>query len=636
MREVNLGDYITGSDPNQNRIDYWRALAACKANRIHRLYVPDPNPGVEYRMNLLAADKPTSAQIAAGEVGDSKFARFLVDFDLEVIGDGTKNSILSFGSADATLDYAALKVQFGCTVMLDGIRMTNRNPGITVAGPKRYGVYLPPKNGAPTDHYEFHADRSEIDWFTSCVIAESGPVTAVNFLDIHLRNSVLRAENIVMGVWTSPISDGTKTVHVEKTKFYNTNPNSGFGSHHCYIHDCVSFHFIDPEFYDLQQDKFALQHWGAGDPGYNCKFATVVNGYWDASCQGVAIISSNLHALDVFGGVVESRQGFQSRNQLNAYGTTFRHKPALAGSVSSLSTYTNGRVKARDIVVDASYVGAQQYSVCAIDNNNGDWDIDGIDMASKAPYNKVSILASSNTAPNGSARVKARNMRIEGYRVPDVDYAAGVRSAITLLSGYQGSFDVADSVISGDGVLDRGGLTVGGIVTDVKLSNVDVNMTPGRGLGLYADSTVADKIKGAEVRLHDRVSKLVGTGAQQRLQLPQGFSRITVAPVQRRMAADGVSPLESVLSLSTDYDSFYITGDVANPIKSVYINLVVKRVSANNQIFDGVYVSDDSDLFVDSIVKLYSLGGIMWEGVLYPAGSVLKLRRLQHQWAVVS
>lgn len=646
MKEVNLADYVKGADPVQNRSDFWAALAACKAQRAHSLYVPDPEPGVVYKMAILAADKMTTAQVQAGEPGDSAIARFLVDWDLEIYGDGWDHSVLSFGSDVAGLQFAGLKMMFPFSLTLRGVRVTSHTPMASGVSPMTYGVYVPPKTGNPTTENRLLIEKSKVDWFGDTVAATAGPVHAVNRTSIGIFDSEIRGQKVTVGIWNDPDDDGSKNLHVERTKLFNTDKNSGWGSHLMYIHENVSWRAINTGFFNWATAKYGIQNWGS-NPNGKAKYSEAQGCNFDGSGDGPAIITSDTGPCQVSGGRVECRQGFQARQRLVVTDVLFRPLPTIGGTIACLSTYDNAEVVARNLIFDMSEIGDNQSSIFGISNNNSVWDIDGARIDAKKRTASLTIYATAPNITHGLANVKSRNVTVNGYHVPDADYAAGVRSVTCLVSGHQANWDLAKQYVTGDMVSDRGALRFDGnpnVLGTFKLEDSEIVAL--RGLGMYSDLPVANKIETRRVKFNNARLVLVN-GAHQRLRFNEAKAPVAVVPVTTRLSSDWAPFL--VLPIGTDYDTVVLTGNPADPVMNVMdicVNLIRKTqtkpaVPATPTTpaqlavtYTDVYVSEDTDNFVDA--PLAVVGEISWRfrGIDFPVGQRVDLVREKGLWVL--
>jgi len=633
MKEINLADYITGSDPLQNRSDFWAALAACKGQRAHYLYVPDPDPGVAYTMAILAADKMTSAQITAGEPGDSAIARFLVDWDLEIYGDGADHSVLSFGTDVPGMQFCALKMVYPFSLSMRGVRVTSHTPMANGTSPMTYGIYIPPKGGNPSGENRFRMEKSKLDWFGDTVAATAGPVNAINHTAVELLDSEIRGQKITVGVWNDPNDAGTKALHVERCKLFNTDKNSGWGSHLMYVHENVSWRAVNTGFYEWATTKFGIQNWGS-NPNAPAKYSEADGCYFDKSGDGPAIITSDTGPCQVRGGRIECRQGIEARQKLIVSDVFFKPTPQIDGTIAVLSTYQNSEVIARNITCDMSEVGDRPATVFAVTNNNSIWDIDGANIFSNKRTASLIIYGSAPNITTGHAHVKGRNVTVNGYHVPDVDYAAGIRSTLCLLSAKQGYWDLANHTATGDMVSDRGALRLdASIAQEVKLDNFDIIAQ--RGLAMYSDASASGKVVATNMRVHDGRMQLVG-GAVQKIRLPAtSMDPTTRTVVPLRLAAVPTLVLQ-VLALDTDYGTVNVTGNPAAPIEvgGIYINLTTKTQTISGVSYTNVYASDDTSNFEETLLQLISDGGLSFGGIVMPAGKAFVLRRKGDLWSV--
>lgn len=653
MKEVNLADYIKGADPVQNRIGWLAAIAACKGQRAHALYTPDPNPGVLYKINLLLADKMSNAIANAGtEPGDRAIARFVIDWDLEIYGDGRDHSVLSFGTTELEptglgMQFAGLKMLFPYSLTVRGLRVTTHTPTASGTTATNYGIFIPPKNGNPSGENQFLMEKAKVDGYAHGVAAPSGPVNAINHTAIKLIDSQLTAQKITVGVWNDPNDDGTKTLHVERCDLDNTDKASGWGSHLMYIHENVSWRAVNANFRSWATAKFAIQNWGS-NPNGAAKYSEAVGCHFDKSGDGAAIITSDTGPCQVRGGQVECRQGFQARQRLVASDVLFKPYPTIGGTIACLSTYDNAEVVARNLLFDMSEIGDNQATVFGINNNFSKWDIDGARVWTTKRTASLTIYGTAPNVVHGLATVKSRNVTVDGYHVPDLDYAAGVRSVLCPISGHQANWDLARQYFKGDMVSDRGAIRLDSTVVDGVLANAlgtmlleDVDVVALRGLGMYSDLLTAGKVKARRVKMHGARMMLVG-GGYQNFRFDEATAPVPVAPVTTRRSSDWI-PYQ-VLPISTDYDTVMLTGNPGDPpvnVVDICVNLIRKTITkpaspaGPSVTYTDVYSSEDTDNFVGAPLRVQATIDWLWRGTPVSAGKALTVQRIQGNWVVI-
>jgi hypothetical protein len=448
---------------------------------------------------------------------------FLYDFDVAANVAGTVASCFRY---QTPFSLRAEKIFAEC-----------KRPTLTQAQGGTAFTHTPGKGGNAPDPHVLELSRVKLRGGRFPVLADSGPTNSANDFTIDMDRCDVIGEIHALSCHNDVANGGGKSVHVSRSRLGTEarviHPAMGslpaFGSSHVmYIAATVNVRTKDLRLHGWLTAKYGKHHWGAGLPGQRPRYVTHENLVCEPSGQGYAMITSPLANTKISNMVMECRTGIQCRGDVSIDGIQIRHKPQLAGTISSIAGLDASSIRVNDVDVDLSYLAGQPCTVFDQQTAAARFTIGRVDITGRAPAG-VNIFGSA-VAAGEPAEMVADDVQAKAYHVPDADYAAGVRSELCVVNMAQGNLRLTNSNFEGDMSHDRGGLKMlhpgFGRAT---FENVKVK--PLRGLAIYA--TQSDQMIGS-LLVDGPIS--LAADVFQRLQLPDAKGPATTVPFAATLA----------------------------------------------------------------------------------------------------
>lgn len=446
VRELNWADYVARNSTPADAMR--RILADAATMRAGAIYVPSDLSPDKYLVELdYALDRPLP-----GEPGQSTFARMLVSRDLVIYGDGKDQSVICFSAAPAQR-YAALRLCQPFSLTLRDITLRNLRAPTVVQEQETIGVEIPPRTPTPghdiSTPHQLVIEQAAIRDFDFCTNAGAGSTGSINHFAEVIRGSTLLAHRTPVVMFNDAMSEATKRLSMSDSVLSLVDPKASWASHLVYCHPNVDVdaervrftHFAGWAFHCWSSPKSQL---GARTIAFrDCIFE---DGGW-------AWITHPLTPMQVEGGLVACRGVVQARSQFVMRGCIVRPKWDGSGGTASLFAAAPGaKLSLVDVDVSLDDCGDRLISVCDAGSGASDWYVSNLDVHYRRRIGYVKIFSGS---PGCSPQVDARDIRINGYHVPDAN-AGFEQQAMSIVASAGGSFRLRGVRARGDVVHDGG------------------------------------------------------------------------------------------------------------------------------------------------------------------------------------